>query len=533
MRKVFALLLSLLIFAPSLWAQSNEEATEQMQKLNRFYRYLHGVYVDSLQMAPLVDEAIRAMLAELDPHSTYLDREEMAREQVTMESSFGGIGIEFRVVQDTIRVQNVLTGGAAEGVGLRPGDRIIKIDSRSAVGLKQSEVPDHLRGEAGTRVEVEILRPHIPEPLIFSITRAMVPLHSVSAAYQIDDKTGYIKVDRFVRTTYEEFARAFNRQGKVENLILDLQGNGGGLLQQALALAEFFLDKGLLLLSTEGRAVPEQQYVAVQNGPFRRGRLIVLVDERSASASEIVAGAVQDWDRGLILGRPTFGKGLVQRQIPLGDGSAARITIAHYHTPSGRVIQRPYQRGDREEYYAHYRERLYGEESEPSTNSLPRFTTLRSGRTVYGGGGIRPDHYVAADTSGYTPYLGRLLQRGMVEGYLLETLDRNSDSLQRCYPTYEDLARDFDPAPWIEGLTHWAENAGEAVDSTAVVASHKWLVRHLMTHLAGGLYGAECRSRAWNDAGGNEVLNEAMKWLADPERMEALLQGEGDINPKR
>lgn len=493
---------------------SQEEALAQLQKLTRFYRYLHGLYVEPVDMSPLVEEAVRAMLERLDPHSAYLDREAMEAEQVSMEGEFSGIGIEFRVVKDTIRVHHVLGSGAAERAGLCAGDRILRIDTLNAVGLKQHEVPKYLRGKQGTKVELEVMRPHFDDLLHFTLVRDQVPLHTVSASYLLDEQTAYLKIDRFARTTSQEFVAAMQRLGKVRRLVLDLQGNPGGLLNEAVRIGEQFLPEGTLIVSTEGRAVAEQTYGASRKGVFRKGELLILVDEQSASAAEIVSGAVQDWDRGLVIGRPTFGKGLVQRQIGLGDGSAVRITIARYHTPSGRVIQRPYTRGEREAYYAAHRRRLSGEADTATLNdTLPRYRTLRLGREVVGGGGIRPDVVVEIDTSGYSPYYGELIRRNLLNDFLLSYVDRNRQELMERYPAYERFTpSDVEMQRLYEAMKKYAEEQGLSYSEEAEI-SREWINLQLRVSLAVALYGSNVRIRAWNDAGGNHTLNRALTLL--------------------
>ncbi len=490
-----------------------EKAVEQLQKLTRFYRYLNGLYVDSVEMAPLVEEAIRAMLNELDPHSSYLDQEAMEAERASMEGEFSGIGVEFRVVSDTIRVHHVLGGGAAERAGLKAGDRIVMIDTLRAVGLKQHEVPRYLRGERGSKVQLKVVRHAEKTPLHFTLVRDKVALHTLSAAYRIDPAWGYVKIDRFGRTTTAEFEAAMESLGKVDGLILDLQGNPGGLMQEAIRLAEHFLPRGSLILSTEGRAVAEAAHNASRKGLYGKGALVVLVDERSASASEIVSGAVQDWDRGLVVGRTTFGKGLVQRQVGLGDGSAVRITIARYHTPSGRVIQRPYEPGEREAYYAARRRQLGREVADSLLDTLPRYRTLRLGREVFGGGGIRPDVVVEADTTGYSPYYGELVRRNLIHDFVLSYVDSHREELLEQSPTYGDFTpSDAEREAWWLALRDYAEARGVAYEEGAL-RSRQWIDQQLHILLSVALYGSEVRVRALNDVGANAALNRALEIL--------------------
>lgn len=509
-------------------SRAQEDATEQLQKFVRFYRNLHGLYVDSVEMAPLVEEAVRSMLLQLDPHSAYLDREEMEAAQAVFSGSFGGIGIEFRVLQDTIRVMGVVAGGPAEEVGLRTGDRLTRIDTLSAVGLRQHEVPGLLRGESGTTVRVAAWRPETGETSTYSIVRDEIPLHTVDAAYRLDGRTGYVKIGRFGKTTVAEFTGAVKRMGKLDALVLDLRGNGGGLMDQAVGLASCFLEKGDLVLSTEGRAVPLRNFRAAGNGLFRRGKVVVLIDEESASASEIVAGALQDWDRAVVVGRPSFGKGLVQRQVPLGDGSAVRITVARYRTPSGRVIQRPYEKGHRQDYYAAHAERfLRGEADTAAMDPTLRYRTLRNGRTVYGGGGIRPDIFVAADTTGVTRSFAALVRSHTIGEYAFGYLDRHRTELRERWPDYESFSRGFRMSDEeMASLAAFGRTRGLELDDGELEQSRRWIAMRFRAYLAGSLYGAEARTRIFNDDGGNPGLNAALDLLKDWDRSgEPLLSG--------
>ena len=433
MRRLFVILATLSVLP---LAAQNEDDARQFQKLAQVFRYLSGLYVDEVEMKPVVEGAITGMLEELDPHSAYIGAEEMKGVQESFDGEFSGIGVEFNVLRDTVIVVNTIAGGPAERVGVRANDRIVRIDTLDAVGMSRTDVPKHLRGKTGTKVGIDVVRHGTPGQLHFVIVRDKIPLNTVDASYLAGEGIGYIKVNRFGRTTMDEFTEAYRKLGRPEGLILDLRGNGGGLLEQAIGMAGFFLPRGAVIVSTEGRAVPASSFRAQTNGEDLKGRLVVLIDESSASASEIVAGAVQDWDRGVVVGRPSFGKGLVQRQIGLSDGSAVRITVARYHTPSGRVIQRPYEKGKRREYYLDHLRRYDDAARDSLDAAAPAYRTLRTERTVYGGGGIRPDILVEADTAGFSNYYGELIRRGIVADFVGDWLDGSRDSLSRRYASF-------------------------------------------------------------------------------------------------
>ncbi len=506
------LLIIMLLCALPLCGQTPEAATRELQKFNRFYRYLHGLYVDTLEMAPLVEQAMKAMLHALDPHSNYLSREEMESERAAMEGEFSGLGIEFRILEDTVRVMQVLSGGAAERVGIRAGDRLLQIDSTSLIGLSSHQIPSLIRGKQGSEVKICFWRPGALEKRYVTARRDKVALESLTAAYKLNDTRAYLRLERFGRTTFEEFRHAMERLAPVEELILDLQGNGGGLLQQAIALTGYFLPKGTLIVSTEGRAIEEQRYFTSRNGKFQKGRVVILVDESSASASEIFAGALQDWDRAWVVGRPTFGKGLVQRQIDLGDGSALRLTIARYHTPTGRVIQRPFQKGAREAYYSRQTMHYPTPHDTLQANPRPRYQTLRLKRTVEGGGGIQPDIEIASDTTTIAPQVAHLIREGWPERFADAFIDRHRDSLLNRYPDYNTFREII-----LHDTTLLLAFSRYVALPSSTLVHEEWLRRHLYLHLAGVLYGHSARLRTWNELGGNQALNCACALLDDPE----------------
>ena len=327
----------------------NPDSAKNFIKFGQFYRYLAGMYVDEINSEELVEKAIVSMLAELDPHSSYIDAKDMEGVNASFDGSFGGIGIEFRVVEDTLRVVNTTSGGPSSQVGILPNDRIITVDNKSIIGIKTNEVAGVLRGPKGTKVGVEIIRAGSNEPLNFTITRDDISLSTVDAAYKIDDHIGYIRVNRFGRTTMSDFEKAFRELGNIDSFILDLRENGGGLMDQAVDLANFFLPAGRVITTSEGRVIGTQDYSSQKDGEFLTGKVVVLLNENSASGSELAAGALQDWDRATVIGRESFGKGLIQRQFPLNDGSAVRITVGRYLTPTGRAIQRPFEKGKKDD----------------------------------------------------------------------------------------------------------------------------------------------------------------------------------------
>lgn len=426
-----ALLLSALVHVAPVRAEaaSPERRERKSQaKLCEVFDRIRRMYVDSIDMAPLADEAIRAMVSCLDPHTMYVSAREMGRFRSLYRGKFGGIGIGLLELRDSLFVPTVVPSGPAWNAGVRPDDRIVRIDGYEAREYLRREGADVLRGDPGTLVTVEVVRPHVSEPISCRIVRKELPLSSIEDVCRIAPTIGYIRVVRFGRTTLAELHRAYAALERPDDLILDLRGNRGGLFRQAIGVADFFLPKGSLIVSTRGRSVPAAEYRARTAAQFpEEGRLIVLLDEVSASASEVVAGALQDWDRAVIVGRRSFGKGLVQRQYLLEDGSALQLVVARYHTPSGRTIQRPYTKAmDPEEYYAYsYSDSLAG----------TSFETLRAGRRVYDGGGIMPDAVVPRD-SVVAAAEEAMLRTRILQEAVQNCLDRMRPELERDYPDY-------------------------------------------------------------------------------------------------
>lgn len=421
-----------------------------VRKLQMAEFAIANLYVDPVDEDKLVEEAIVKMLAQLDPHSTYSNADEVKKMNEPLQGNFEGIGVQFNISEDTLFVIQPVSGGPSEKAGILAGDRIVMVNDTSVAGVKMSteEIMRRLRGPKDSKVELKVLRRGVDELLSFTVKRDRIPIYSLDASYMIKDKTGYIKINRFGATTPKEFAEAFGKLKKegMQDLILDLQGNGGGYLNAAVELANEFLDAGELIVYTEGRKSPRSEYKAKGNGAFRTGKLVVLVDDYSASASEILAGAVQDWDRGIVVGRRSFGKGLVQRPVDLPDGSMIRLTVARYFTPAGRSIQKPY--GNAKEYSDDLINRYNkGEMTNADSIHFPdslKYATKKLGRIVYGGGGIMPDYFVPLDTTIYTKYHRKLVNQGIVNKANMKYIEKNRKSLLAKYRTFDDFNKNFD-----------------------------------------------------------------------------------------
>lgn len=422
-----------------------------IRKLQIAEMAINNLYVDSVDEKKLVEDAIRGMLEKLDPHSSYSDPEEVKALTEPLQGNFEGIGVQFNMVDDTLLVIQPVSKGPSEKVGIMAGDRIVSVNDTAIAGVKMSreEIMRRLRGPKGTKVNLGIVRRGVAETLKFTVKRDKIPVKSVDAVYMIRPGIGYIRIGNFGATTYDEFMQGLQQlksQGMTD-LVLDLQDNGGGYLEAAVKIANEFLERKDLIVYMEGRQAPRADYNAQGNGCMRQGRVFVLVNEFTASAAEIVSGAIQDHDRGTIIGRRTFGKGLVQRPIPLPDNSMIRLTIAHYYTPSGRCIQKPYTKGDREDYALDFEKRLkHGEltnrDSIHFADSL-KFYTLKKHRPVYGGGGIMPDVFVPLDTLQYTKFHRQLVLKGIVINTDLRYIDNHRDQLKSLFPTFESFRDGF------------------------------------------------------------------------------------------
>jgi carboxyl-terminal processing protease len=424
------------------------DGSNKYNKIEEILQYINHEYVDTVSEKQLIEKTIVSMLQNLDPHSSYITAEELQANNEPLKGHFEGVGIEFNVLKDTICVVSAISGGPAERVGIQAGDKIVKVDGKVVAGVKITNqgVMDKLKGEGGTKVKVGILRRGKAQLLDFTITRGTIPIHSIDVAYMVTPKTGYVKISRFAATTYDEYMDAFNKLQKqgMQSLIIDLRGNGGGFLNTAVDIADEFLSDGKEIVYTEGKSRPRKSYDATSRGHFEQGKLIVLIDDGSASASEILAGAIQDNDRGTIVGRRSFGKGLVQEQSEFSDGSGMRLTIARYYTPTGRCIQKPYTDGI-EAYLEEEGQRFKSGELE-NADSIKVADSLKfktpGGKIVYGGGGITPDEFVSLDTAGHTRYLGMISYTGVINDFAFDYADKERKKL-KAYKTFQNFNSDF------------------------------------------------------------------------------------------
>lgn len=435
-------------------------------KLNALLHIIDEQYVDTVSMFNLVEEAMPQILAELDPHSSYIPAKDLEAVNSDLKGSFSGIGVQFTIQDDTIHINSVIQGGPSEKVGLLAGDRIVEVDDSSFVGkiVTNSEAMRRLKGEKGSKVKLGIYRPGEKEILHFTVVRGDIPVKSIDAAYMINEKFGYVKVNKFGETTYPELLVALAQlsQANCKGMIIDLRGNTGGYMAAAIQMVNEFLPNNKLIVYTEGRKSPRENYTSNGTGSSQTMPLIVLMDEGSASASEIFAGAIQDNDRGTIIGRRSFGKGLVQQPIEFSDGSAIRLTIARYYTPSGRCIQKPYEKGNDAEYEMDIITRYeHGEffSADSIKQNIKEIYHTSLGRTVYGGGGIMPDIFVPQDTTGMTSYYRMAATRGLIIRYTLDYTDKNRNKLKE-YDTPQKMEAYLKTQNLLEKFAEYAEKKG-------------------------------------------------------------------------
>jgi carboxyl-terminal processing protease len=474
------------------------------EKLTALIFQIEQNYVDSVNTEQMVDEAIERMLADLDPHSTYIPAREVKQANESLEGNFEGIGIQFNIIKDTITVISPIAGGPSEKLGIAAGDKIVSIDgvNVAGIGIKNEDVTAKLRGPKDTKVTVGIRRTGERKALEYTITRDKIPIYSLDAAYMVSPKIGYIKLNRFAKTTMAEFLEAINKLKKegMEDLILDLQGNGGGLLDVSKELADQFIAAGKVLVYTEGRNYPRRDYKSTASGSFLRGRLVVMIDEGSASASEIVSGAVQDWDRGLIVGRRSFGKGLVQRPIPLPDGSLVRLTTQKYYTPSGRCIQKPYDHGTEAYNRERYERYENGEMLTLDTTNLAeaeKFFTSNK-RVVYGGGGIIPDVFVPLDTTQSSRLNADLVRKGIMNNFAIDYTNTNRKRLLRTYGDVAAYIQGFKDEEWFDAFKAFATKEGITWDDEQYLRSKQLINGRVKALIARNLWDTSAYYQVYN-----------------------------------
>ncbi len=490
----FLFFLAALLFTGVSYSQ-HFDPKSTTQKYASALQVIDFAYVDTVDETKLVEKAIIATLKELDPHSQYISKEDLQRTNEPLEGNFEGIGISFQVHKDTILVISPVPGGPAEKLGIMAGDKIVKINGENATGsmVDNNYVFKRLRGDKGTFVDVSILRKGKSKLIDYTIRRDRIPINSIDASFMATSKIGYIKLNRFSRTTMDEFRRAIGelKDYGMESVILDLRGNSGGYLDVAIDLADEFLGPGKLVLYTEGHASPRRKYKSSFRGGFEEGKLVILIDEGSASASEIVAGAIQDWDRGLIVGRRSFGKGLVQRPYYLPDSSVIRLTVARYYTPTGRCIQKPYSEGY-DQYYDDLLKRLEsGELTDADKINFPdslKYYTPKK-RVVYGGGGIMPDVFVPWDSTLYTDFYVDLLSKGVFNDFVLEYVDRERNNLLQKYNDFEQFLYRFNPdTKFMNNFLAYAENADVFPKEDELMLSSELIRFQLKALIARNLY---------------------------------------------
>lgn len=521
------------------YSRSNS-ASRQQQKLLMVENIVNNLYVDNVDEEKIVENAVRGILENLDPHSSYSTKEETTSSQETMQGSFSGIGIQFNMQKDTLYVVQTIAGGPSEKVGILPGDRFIAVDDSIIAGrkLKNTDIMKRLRGPKGTMVNIKVKRGSNAELLEFRITRDDIPLNSIDAVYMADGKTGYIRLSRFAATSYKEFKDAITKLKKqgMQQLILDLTDNGGGYMQIAAQIANEMLNRGNLIVYTQGRKSPRQNLNADGSGTFRTQKVVVMINQFSASASEILSGAVQDWDRGVVVGRRSFGKGLVQREFLLPDSSSFRLTIARYYTPSGRNIQKPYVKGDREDYDKDIIDRynhgeLQSADSIHFADSL-KHTTLRLHRTVYGGGGIMPDVFVPLDTTQYTDYNRRLVAKGIIPQFALRYVDKNRADLKAQYPDAQKFIKEFTVT---DEMLNNLVDAGKAekvdFDKSQFAKSKEMLRTFVKAAIANDLFSTGAYFQIVNEQ--NDIYKEALSIINDDARYRKIISPRTEQTPEK
>ena len=495
-------------------------------KLNTIINLIQGAYVDSVSKSDLIEEAIPGLIKNLDPHTAYIPARNLQNVNEELAGDFGGIGVQFSIYKDTVQIIDVISGGPSSKLGVLPGDRIVSVNDSiiAGNGIKNEDVLHLLRGKKGTKVKVGIQRKGIKDLIQFEITRGTIPLLSVDVGYPINEETGYIRISRFSAKTYDEFMKKMTNLDSlgIKNVIIDLRGNPGGFLEVVLKIAGEFLNKGDILLSTKGRTQPKKSYSNPKDGKWLDKGVYILIDEYSASASEILSGAIQDNDRGVIIGRRSFGKGLVQEQIPFSDGSALRLTVARYYTPSGRCIQKPYKDGI-EQYSQDILNRLQHGELEQAdsihfADSLKYET--KKGRTVYGGGGIMPDIFVPMDTTEYSIYYSKIVGKGLTYSYTLEYCDKNRKELNKL-KTANDFIKYLTNNKILDKFIAYASSQGIKEDKKGIKISGHLIKTQLMAYITRNMIGDEGFYSVIQDV--DKTLQKAIEISKSEESLEEIL----------
>ncbi|MCI7700621.1 MAG: S41 family peptidase [Candidatus Onthomorpha sp.] len=536
MKKVILFLFAIQAF--SLFAQKGNEDVLKMSniKATQTLGMIDYFYVDTTDLNKICEKGIEAMLKELDPHSVFIDKDEVAKMNEPLVGNFDGIGVSFQLLDDTIHVVDVISGGPSEKVGVLAGDKIVKVDDMLATGdtIKNDWVFKHLRGKKGTKVSVSVIRGKSKTPIVFEIKRDKIPINSIDTWFMIDKEIGYIRLNRFAQSSNEEMVQAITelQSEGMQSLILDLRGNGGGYLNVAVDICDQFLSGDKLIVYTKGAKSPRQELKAQKKGLFEQGRLVIMVDESSASASEILSGAVQDWDRGVIVGRRTFGKGLVQRPFDMYDGSQIRLTTSRYYTPSGRCIQKPYDAGV-EEYQMDYYNRLsHGEllsaDSVHFADSLRCFTS--GNRLVYGGGGIMPDVFVPIDTMRASDYMINLRSKGLFNSFALNWTEENREQFLKKAPTYDKFSKEYEKMNVLSEFEKYAEQEG--VSRNAI--KKEWVNIMVSEYLKKEMSDSTARSyESYSDyaeslISDDKMLKEIMQKAKEEDKKNDLINKESD-----
>jgi len=532
MRKTgFSILLGMILMVGGSRLKGQDVQSSTL-KYGRLLRIIDSYYVDTTKVDEITEKVIVDVLKGLDPHSVYISKAEVEKMNEPLQGNFEGVGISFNVYKDTLMVVTTIPGGPSEKVGIRAGDRIVSVDSKNiaGIGLKNPAVYDYLRGKKGTKVELGVRRKGETNQLDFVVLRDKIPINSLDASYMLNDHTGYIKLNKFSATTMEEFTTAIKTlksNSKLNSLVLDLRDNGGGYLNAATELVDQFLSEFKLIVYTNGTHAEKHEYVSTKKGELEEGKLVLLIDEGSASASEIVAGAIQDWDRGVLIGRRSFGKGLVQQPFELTDGSLIRLTTAHYYTPSGRCIQKPYDDGI-EAYQKDYVNRvekgeLFSKDSIVQNTSL-KYATKMSQRTVYGGGGIMPDVFVPLDTSKYYTYYNNILRKNIVYTTVLDMMDENREKLVLQYPDFKSFEAKFEVSDkMIDKIIEEGNKDGVTKDEKSVEFARPLLKKQIKSLVARDLFSLSHYFQIMNKD--DEALNKAIEILNNKGEYERLLGG--------